>query len=176
MKHGIHFTPQERAGVDRLPPDTHCLDYPVRYDPELFQYIKSDEGKWEKKSDLAQAKWFHRRPYIAVGPNWFKLTGPEQWAVLLHEAGHLHYRHTWKRLPYAPIHWLKVSKRLAWRQELEADSFVAENGYGAAMLKYLFRYRNVREPKNSLHPELNFRMAHLVAEIEKWRRQHEMAA
>ena len=157
MKRGISYVSPPRCGVDRLPPDTHCHGFPVRFDPET--------------KELAHAREFQRD--IVVGKNWFRLTGEQQWATLLHEAGHLHHRHFWKRMLWLPLFFTKAADRFCQMQELEADEFVVAHGYGLAFLSLLARVAFKDEP---FHPSGTFRMHHLSSKIMQWRREHEMAA
>lgn len=126
MRQGIHWHPMEPAGIDRLPAAANCLGIPVRHDPRC--------------SSLAVAHGLWPWKWIAVGPHWFMLTGSQQWATLLHEAGHCFGAHLEKRVLLLPLFWMKWVQRLAQRQELEADRFTAEHGYGVELLGVLIRF------------------------------------
>lgn len=108
----------------------------------------------------ADSRGMFWRRRIVVGPNWLKLDRRTQRAVLLHEAWHVQRFHREQRtlmlfalaLPtlwlapwsvigavaltlaiYAGVEWL------AQRQELDADRFAAQHGFGNDLLAYVKR-------------------------------------
>lgn len=79
---------------------------------------------------------------IRLGDDFYKLSPLEQEAVLMHERGHIVYRHAWKRLA-----WVLTLRVLRWdaflqmcaQHEMEADRYAAERGHAAGLISFLFR-------------------------------------
>lgn len=59
-------------------------------------------------------------------------------AVRLHEAGHRARGHVWRNFARR-VFFLRVSKRRLQMQEMEADSYAAERGYGEDLARALLR-------------------------------------
>jgi len=150
MKHGVNYKNPGPCGIDRLPEDFHCLGYPVEYD--------------EDSPYVAHAVTFHVK-HIVVGPAWFTVSGGEQWAVLLHEAGHLVSNHFWKRVLWIPLCWTKAAERMAQLQELEADDFVIRQGYGAELLRFFSRALHL--PDDSFHPDMRVRYLYVEGQTKR---------
>jgi len=118
--------------------------------------------RFDAKAQLAQAHGFGmRRGWIGVGEGWYELTSRERHAVLLHEEAHLRGHHLLWRLLLLPLIWTPWAKALAVRQELEADAFAAEQGYGVDLLRVIRRY-----PSGHYYPTKHERITHLEAAIE----------
>lgn len=86
---------------------------------------------------VARGLWPFKR--IAVGPEWYRLDVGERLGVLFHEAGHCVGLHLEKRLAAVPLLFLapEFIRRFTHEQELEADRFAAERGYGQELARYL---------------------------------------
>lgn len=123
MRRGIKWTPTHPPGVDRLHPNQKFMGYPLRHTPGADLYAEA-HGVW---------KW----KWIEVGDPWFRLSGAQQQAVLLHEVGHLRHFHLEKRLALLPIFWSGIARRVAQQQEMQADEFAAQHGYGLALGMFL---------------------------------------
>jgi hypothetical protein len=149
VKHGIRYQTPGVAGLDALPEDFHCHGYPVKHLPEC-NYV-------------AVAMMFHVK-HIVVGNAWFLLSGGEQWAVLLHEVGHLEKNHFWKRLLWLPLCWTKRAERMAQLQELEADHYVITKGYGLELLRF-FR-RALHLPQGDFHPNMALRYLYVEEKLK----------
>jgi len=149
MKHGVRYGDPGRVGLDALPADYHCHGYAVRYIAEC-RYV-------------ALALMFPVK-HIVVGPSWFLLSGGEQWAVLLHEAGHLERNHFWKRLLWVPICWTKRAERMAQLQELEADHYVIRKGYGMELLRFFTRSLSL--PQGDFHPDISVRYLYVEEQLK----------
>jgi len=143
MRRGIKYEPISNCGVDRIPDDYACDGYPVFY--------------LEGLTIIAHAMTLPYK-HIIVGPSFFVLTGGEQWAVLLHEAGHLAKNHFWKRVLWVPLCWTKAAERMAQLQELEADRYVITKGYGPALLQFFRRVMFL--PRSDFHPDVALRCVH----------------
>lgn len=73
---------------------------------------------------------------IHVGHAFLVLAHRQKIAVLLHEVGHIKRRHILRRV----LNFWRLRKAFALlcaRQELEADAFAAEHGYGRDLLQVL---------------------------------------
>jgi Zn-dependent protease with chaperone function len=79
-------------------------------------------------------------PHITIGPRFGLLSRTEQWAVLLHELGHLRSEHRLIRWLTLPLFWTQWAALLRHRHECEADRFAVAEGYGAPLATYLERY------------------------------------
>jgi hypothetical protein len=84
---------------------------------------------------------------IQVGDLFWKLSAAERSAVMVHERGHLRYRHVLKRI------WRLVTFR--WRgfyamceqQEFEADQFAVDRGFQRGLESFLLRHASrVKSP------------------------------
>lgn len=78
---------------------------------------------------------------IQLGDDFYLLPPEEQFAVLAHEQGHIYHRHAWKRLKWiltfrAILHWDDFLM-LCEKQELEADRYAVDKGYGTGLLQFL---------------------------------------
>lgn len=124
----------------------NCHGIPLRHDPDV---------------PLAQAHGFGlKRGWIGVSHAFYRLTGREQRAVLLHEEAHLRGHHLIKRLLLLPLYNTRWGMALAVRQELAADAFCARQGFGAELLAVIRRY-----PSGHFYPNKNERIEHLKALI-----------
>ncbi len=119
--------------------------FEVYYDPNTDQ--------------LAHAAGLFRRKRLVVGPIWWNLRSRERHAVLLHEVGHCIYRHLEVRVALIPLFWTAWVARLAQRQELQADAFVREQGYGADLMAVLRRYES---EQGEFYPSIDERAAVLL--------------
>lgn len=124
--------------------------FEVEFDPDTEQ--------------LAQAIGVGRWRRIVVGPRWFGLYRRERYAILLHEAGHLLHHHLALRLLALPLYWTGFGQRFAVRQELQADAFVAQQGYGADLLAVLIKVPVTRGP---FYPDFDERTRALTRAIKE---------
>lgn len=106
---------------------SHNYGIQVRVDDELMT--------------TAQAQGVFRR-YILVSPQFCDLPSGQQWALLLHEYGHLHFKHRVIRWLTLPVFWTKYAARMWHRQECEADKYAVSGGYGAELVAFLLHYNN----------------------------------
>jgi Zn-dependent protease with chaperone function len=136
MKRGIRWFASHPPGIDHLDPDQRFMGYPMvmaRRDgllSRLRRWVGMEEAP-------AEARGFLFRRRIEIGRAFFRLTGPVQQAILLHEAAHLKRHHIEKRALLAPLHFLPFVRRMAWQHELDADAFAVASGYGVPLLLYL---------------------------------------
>ena len=135
-----------------LPHQLHdFLGIPVRVNPRT-KLISYSAWPWPAKR-------------IIVGPQWFMLDPRTRAAILLHEAGHCKLFHLEKRLASL---W-----RLAWspksllalcvEQELEADTYAAERGYGAELIML---YSTLTEQESIYHPSVAERCKRIRAVMQ----------
>ncbi len=124
----------------------NVLGIPIRFDP------------YETNTAMAHGPWWNR--YITVSPKWLELDQRTQYAIVLHEAKHCRSWHKEQRalgflilcLPLLLMPW-RVSVGIAlsfilfsvieeWfaRQELDADQFAAEQGYGLELLRWVKKH------------------------------------
>jgi hypothetical protein len=143
MRRGIRYAPLDPTGMDDIPGGFRCDGYPVVYMPDCML--------------VAHAMSLPRKRII-VGPSFFLLSGGEQWAVLLHEAGHLQANHFWWRILWVPLCWTKAAERMAQLQELEADHYVIRRGYGVHLMRFFSRALHL--PKDDFHPDIAVRYLH----------------
>jgi len=100
---------------------------------------------------------------IQTTDRFYALPLDQQIAVSMHEAGHIKRKHAWKRLWWiltgrAFFHTERFFAMCA-AQELEADSYVRDNGYGADLAAFLISrgmsaapgYPSVRRRLENLH-------------------------
>jgi Zn-dependent protease with chaperone function len=128
------------------------LGIPVHFDPSF--------------TGVAQARGFWPFKRISVGPRWVKLKRAEQHAVLYHEAGHCKLFHMEQRLLYLPILFLSLISKRAKRiiadmthgQELEADGFAAQHGFGIDLASMLMRHAAT---ESQFYPDNRIRVARL---------------
>lgn len=100
--------------------------FEVFYDPHTTQVAHAAGiGRWRR---------------IIVGSAYFFLPAGMRHAVLLHEAGHLRSHHLLQRIAWLPLCWTARARAHAAAHELEADAFVAEQGYGADLLSFVQRF------------------------------------
>jgi Zn-dependent protease with chaperone function len=152
--------------VDIIPREQgEILGIPVEYNPH-------HEG-------VADARGLIGNKRIVVGPPWLKLDAKVQHAVLLHEAKHCRAYHAEKRvgwllliaapLVFLPVQILSVFGAIValyavaeWsnkRQEMVADAFAVEQGYGYEMARFV---RNSHVPNPSrYYPDYESRMANI---------------
>lgn len=124
MRPGI-FWRREDLGLERVPQGYECCGYPVRLD--------------EASPHIAEARGFWPFQWIAVNALWFRAGAREQWALLLHEAGHCrgwHHEKRWLIALFAPFAWAQA---IAHRQEYEADQFAKQGGYGIDLARFIMR-------------------------------------
>ena len=122
----------------------------VYYDPDTEQLAHAVGVWWRKR--------------IVVGPIWWTLHRRERYAILLHEAGHCRRYHLEVRLLWLPLFWTEFAARLCRQQELAADAFVAEQGYGADLLAALRRLETV---PGTFYPSHEERYAALERRIKE---------
>lgn len=131
---------------------------PVVYDPACNTMAKV-RGIWP----------FHR---ITVGPHWYALEGEARAAVLMHEVGHCRGHHGLLRLLAVPLvilwaigEWCgEVARVITHRQELAADLFAAEQGFGAELAETLARFP---APESPFYPSHDVRRAFLLERHRK---------
>ena len=63
-----------------------------------------------------------------------------------------------------PLCWIPWVRKWAHRQELAADRFAAENGYGVDMLKFIRRFET---ESGEFYPSRHERVAHLLQRIKE---------
>lgn len=130
------------------------LGIPVVYDPAC-RTLAQARGVWP----------FFR---IVVGREWFALEGEARAAMLLHEVGHCRRHHTVKRIAGLPllILWVigakcgEIVRALAQQQELEADRFAADQGFGLHLAHAL---SEIKTPESPFYPSNDVRAAILMA-------------
>src|SRR5271154_6050423 len=138
MRRGVKF----RSYVSE-PEKTEIFGIPIIYDP------------YSPHVAMARGLWFNRK--IVVGPKWTMMDQRTAHAVALHEARHCLSFHMEKRvlgfsILCAPALLLPIKITLAlilffalfalveeWfsRQELEADRFAVDAGYGVELLRWV---------------------------------------
>ena len=126
MKRGVpyHGEPYPVPAPGRIP-DLTVDGFEVRFDPHTKQ--------------VAEARGVWRGRHVAVGRAWVFLSPAERMAVLLHEAGHLKHHHLVVRVLWIPLFWTRWAARMAARQELQADTHCAKQGYGDDLLRFVVR-------------------------------------
>lgn len=86
---------------------------------------------------------------VLVGARFEILSRIEQEAVLAHEVGHIENHHTLKRWWWIlSCQWRKLGERCK-NQELEADAYAADAGFGPGLVKFL---RRTKFPESAWHP------------------------
>lgn len=74
---------------------------------------------------------------VRIPPWVFRALGPDEVAaVYFHELGHLRRAHAWRNLALVCA-FRRAGPEARWRQELEADDYAAERGYGMDMASAL---------------------------------------
>lgn len=157
MRSGIRFESQERQPTRELPEGAHLGEYPILVDPFC---------------PFAEARGRGRKRHLVVGPGWFKLTGGEQWALLWHEVGHHVHRHLAKRLWLLPFFLTGWARNICFQQEMEADRYCANMGYGREMRRFLCTYPN----GGDYHPSRWVRLQALDRAINDHERTKNVAA
>lgn len=120
----------------------------VKIDPELDTMA------------LARGVWPFKR--IHVHPEWTSLPPGEQYAILLHEAGHCLLLHLERRLLMLPVFWTKWAERRAENHEHEADAFCVLEGYGVHLRCFLARRDRGDHATGYFHPPVKERMANIT--------------
>ena len=141
MKRGVKF----KSYVSD-PAKTEIFGIPIVFDP------------YSPHVAMARGLWFNRK--IVVGPQWAMMDDRTAHAVALHEARHCLAFHMEKRvlgfaLLCAPLFLLPLKVALAiilfggifmlveeWfsRQELDADGFAVDAGYGVELLRWVMKH------------------------------------
>lgn len=136
MKRGIKWHATHPPGIDRLDPDQRFMGYPLRMaNPgDRLNRLRRWAGIHAAAAEARGILWWKR---IEITPKFFRLSGAQQQAVLLHEAGHLKRRHNEKRILLAPFCKIPFFRRIAWRHEMEADELAVRTGYGRELAAYL---------------------------------------
>jgi len=98
---------------------------------------------------------------IQTSDRFYALPIEQQIAISMHEAAHIKHKHAWKRL-----WWILTGRAFSERffemcasQELEADSYVRDSGYGRELATFLISrgmsvapgYPSVRRRLENLH-------------------------
>lgn len=109
---------------------------------------------------VARGLFFNRR--IVVGPAFYDLPKRQQDAVLAHEEAHCRGWHLELRLLLLPLFWTRWARRLAARQELTADDFAVEQGYGVELLEFLRH-----DDGGEYYPDPLLRRLHLLRRIKE---------
>lgn len=152
MRPGVEYEPGLVAGVDGITPGETFTGFELVYDAKLPDVAEVRSALWE--------------PYIALGPRWFELYRMEQLAVLWHEVGHIMHEHMLIRIALIPVFWTDFARRVAQRQELQADEYAVDHGYGRGMLQFLSRvYRDNGFRENhadDFHPSIVARIKNLI--------------
>ena len=120
----------------------------VRFD-EDFPGVAESRGIWPFKR-------------IVVGARFFHMHGSTQRAVLLHEAGHCKLFHMERRILALPALFLNpgFANDLCVRQELQADKFAADKGFGVELLALI---RRMEGDHGRFYPSRERRIAQLEA-------------
>ena len=107
--------------------------------------------------------WWWKK--IVLGASWFNLESTQKQAVLLHEAAHCLKFHLEKRLLAIPLLFLRpaFATEIAMRQEIEADRFAAERGFGVELLSVLSKFSH----GGQFYPTFKEREAALVRIIKE---------
>lgn len=105
---------------------------------------------------------FWKWSLVIVGRDFNRLNVFEQQAVIMHELGHRFFHHFWERMlwilnPVVLFQSEEFSRRLK-RQEIEADNYAAERGYGR-VLYALFEKLDWEESFS--HPDKQTRLDNL---------------
>src|SRR5208282_2409531 len=135
MRRGIPFMSLPNPPVDDKPMATEIFGIPIKFDP------------YSPHTAIARGLWWNR--HIVVGPNWALMDDRTAHAVALHEAKHCLAFHMEQRV-LGFLLLCRVAAAIilffglfgiveAWfsRQELEADAFAVENGYGVELLQHV---------------------------------------
>ena len=112
----------------------------------------------------ATGVWPFKR--IVIGPRWLTLDTGERMGVLMHEAKHCLAFHLEIRLLLLPVSWMNWVLRLCHQQELDADAFAVEQGYGRDLLRLVTRFREGNEYYPSFDDRYN-NMIELIGRREK---------
>ena len=97
-------------------------------------------------------------PVIVTGRPFDTITQQEQRAIIAHERGHIHHRHTLKRLWWLiSFQWMHLAD---WckQQEHEADEYAVAQGQANGLYHFLTR---VESHKSPLHPTPEERMENI---------------
>ncbi len=86
---------------------------------------------------MAKASGFFFNRRIVIGPAFYGLPKRQQDAVLAHEEGHCRGWHFELRLLMLPLFWTRWAQKLAIRQELAADAYAVQRGFGVELLHFL---------------------------------------
>ena len=104
---------------------------------------------------------------IVTGRYFDKHPPYERMAMLAHERGHIHYRHTSKRLWWLLYRWLDTRSWMedVRAQEMEADAFAVREGHAQGLIEFLDRF--VGKSHNSpLHPTPEDRILAILSLME----------
>jgi Zn-dependent protease with chaperone function len=148
MRRGIKFRP--------VSVDVHA--------PECFHGIPVEV---DRKSPLiadSRGIWPFKR--IVLGESWHFFPPREREAVLYHEVGHCKFFHLEKRLALLPLLFLRPAlvTQISIAQELEADRFAAERGFGVELLSVL---RKLGGKEGQFYPTFERRAEALRAVIKE---------
>jgi Zn-dependent protease with chaperone function len=121
MRKGVKFRP---ISVDVAP-------------PEKYLGIRLAVDRTSKLMADSRGIWPFKR--IVLGASWFLFSPREREAVLCHEAAHCKLFHLEKRMLLIPLLFLRPAlvTEISIAQELEADRFAAERGFGVELLDVL---------------------------------------
>lgn len=99
---------------------------------------------------------------VLTGAPYRTLTPQEQESIIAHEYGHIHHRHTQRRLWWIlTLQWDRIAERCR-AQEFEADRYATMGGFGHGLLKFLSRMHNAQH--SDFHPSPVERMEN----IKRW--------
>ena len=133
------------------------LGIPVYFKPDTHEVAYST-GIWPFKR-------------IVIGPRWLQLDTDERMGVLMHEAKHCLAFHLEIRLLLLPLFWTDWVLRIAHRQELDADAFAIEQGYGAGILRVIVRFRE----QDEYYPSFNDRYDAAISRLSRQENHHALA-
>lgn len=119
------------------------LGIPVRYDRK-FREVSETRGLWPWKK-------------IIVGDAFVALEERARAAILLHEAAHAKLFHLEKRIAFAITNFWRPSGigRYCQQQELQADAFATECGYGRDLALVFSR---LKDSGGTFHPSAKERI------------------
>ncbi len=123
----------------------------------ICTYIYGIPVLHEPREPLAVSRGIWPRKRIIVGDAFFRHSLREQAAILHHEVAHCLKFHLEIRYLLVPVFWSDLATRVAIRQELDADRFAADHGYGVDLLNVIRR-----SVSGDFYPSTRERCTHLT--------------
>jgi Peptidase family M48 len=123
----------------------------------ICTYIYGIPVVHEPHEPLAVTKGIWPRKRIVVGDRFFRYSRREQAAILHHEVAHALNFHLEIRWLLVPVFWSDLALRVAIQQELDADRFAADHGYGVELMNVIRHSTG-----GDFYPSTEQRCAHLT--------------